>query len=96
MVIDFEMPRYLTTQVNPGECSCQARLVDFTLESTCIGWLKGIGESVKKGEAAAIGMVGTRIVEIPSPCDGRITEILAVDETEVKAGVKLGCIENGH
>lgn len=81
----------------PGlECECQNRPVDLSLEPAYITWLKRISEPVEAGEAVLEGEVQKRIISIPSPCSGILSEIIVEEGWSAAADEVLGYIEDGR
>jgi len=76
-------------------------LVDVTLpseqsegtRSQVLTWLKAVGDSVAENEPLVEIETDKVTVEIPSPCNGRLSEILAPANTEVEPGQTLGRID---
>lgn len=56
-------------------------------------WLKSEGEAVKKGEAVLETESEKAVLNIESPVDGILVEILAGDDEEVPVGEVVAFIE---
>jgi pyruvate/2-oxoglutarate dehydrogenase complex dihydrolipoamide acyltransferase (E2) component len=56
-------------------------------------WLKQVGDTVGKGDALAEVETEKATVDLESPADGTLVEIVVPDGTEVEVGATLGWLE---
>ena len=67
--------------------------VDLTItEGTIVSWLKKPGEAVHRGEAVVEVETDKAVMEVESPADGTLAEILAEQGAVVALGQQLGTI----
>ena len=67
--------------------------VDLTItEGTIVSWLKKPGEAVHRGEAVVEVETDKAVMEVESPADGTLAEILAEHGAVVALGQQLGTI----
>lgn len=62
-------------------------------EATVVQWLRSPGEAVKKGEVVVEIMTDKVSMEIDSPANGVLSEVLHGADDEVKIGTVIGRIE---
>lgn len=67
----------------------------FDMETGRLGaWLKQVGDGVTKGEAVAEVETEKATVDLESPADGTLVEILVADGAEVAVGTTLAWLES--
>ncbi len=77
MLIDFALPKL-------------AQAMD---EGRIIGWAKREGDTLARGETLVEVETDKAAMEVPSPVDGVLREILAPTDTTVAVGAPLARIE---
>ena len=56
-------------------------------------WLADVGARVAAGEPLLEVLAGSAVVDLPSPADGVLAEILVDEDTPLRAGQRLAVIE---
>ena len=68
--------------------------MDLTItEATIVRWMKKIGDTVRAGEGLVEVETDKAVLEVESPIDGTLVEVLADQGSTVPLGARLGTIE---
>ena len=70
------------------------RVGDTVDEVYLVAWKKNVGESVVKGESLMEVETDKATVEVPSPIDGTIVELLFAEGAEIKTGEPIVICES--
>ncbi|MBC7464082.1 MAG: biotin attachment protein [Actinobacteria bacterium] len=70
------------------------RVGDTVDEVYLVTWKKSVGEKIAKGESLMEVETDKATVEVPSPIDGTIVELLFAEGDEIKTGEPIVICEN--
>ena len=71
------------------------QLGESVAEGTVAKWLKAVGDKVRKEEPLVEIQTDKINVEIPSPAEGTLTEIVVAEGTTVLVGTEIGRLSGG-
>ncbi len=69
------------------------KVADSVDEVTVVDWTRAVGEAVGAGESLLRVETDKAIVEVPSPVDGTVLELLADVNADVSTGMPIAVIE---
>ena len=91
--VPITVPAFLMPKKDlENPCPCQDRPVEMEFKTGVVFWMKELNEAVRAGETICEAEVEKKTVELPSPADGVLCEILVAEGEEFCASDVLGSI----
>lgn len=95
MRVEVTVPKKMMPKVDPvNPCPCQFKPVRLEYNKMQVFWNADEGDEVKEGENICTGEVDKKTLEITSPCNGILTEILVDEGESAGAGDILAYIDS--
>jgi biotin carboxyl carrier protein len=93
MKVEIVISEYEMKKIGAYACKCQKTEIDMKWKKAKVFWVAELMDKVEQGEVLCELEVQKTIVEIRSPCCGRLADICIADNDDCTFGSILGYIE---
>ena len=91
--VEIVVPEFVTKKIGAYACECQRTKIDMTEKEAKVLWVAKLMDIVECGEVLCELETQKSVVEIESPCAGRLVDICIGDNGDCTMGSILGYLE---